>query len=85
MNQWKLLNLSRCDSRPAPGLLVALRMVPTKEKATFYSREKYDIGRFWADGTTVGRKLWWHGTRGTEDPVKLKSHYEIWWCIIPQD
>ena len=84
MNQWKRLNLARRDSRPAPGLLVALRMVPTKEKATFYGREKYDIGRFQVD-TAAGRKLRWHGTRGTEDPVRLKSHYEIWWCVIPQD
>ena len=81
MSKWKRLNLARPDERPHPGQLVALRLAPTRSRAAFYSSERYDIGMFKADPNT-GRKLWWHGARGCENPVRLKKHYDIWWCAV---
>lgn len=81
MSKWRELDLSRCWGHPAEGQLTALLLKPTNDRATFYAKEKYDIGRFSCDAQT-GRKLWWHGTHGCEDPVRLKKHYEIWWYPI---
>lgn len=81
MSKWKKLDLVRKDSRPLPEQLVTLRMIPTGANATFYKEAKYDIGKFETDNAT-GRKLWWHGTRGTQDPIKMKEHYDIWWCEV---
>ena len=30
------------------------------------------------------RKLWWHGTHGTQDPTRMKKHYTIWWCPVAE-
>lgn len=81
MNRWKQLDLSRNFDRPSAGQLVALRMVPNNPNATYYKDDKYDIGRFQTCPST-GRKLWWHGTRGTEDPIKMKKQHVIWWCVV---
>lgn len=81
MSKWRKLDLTSSWDRPAVGQLAALRLVPNNGRASLYSREKYDIGEFRRDPQT-GRKLWWHGTRGCEDPVRLRKHYEIWWCPV---
>ena len=81
MNTWKPLELNRSDSRPVPGQLVVMRMVPSNGSATFYKDARYDVGKFETD-TSTGRKLWWHSNHGTRDPVKLKRHYHIWWCPV---
>lgn len=81
MNKWKPLDLSRAFDRPAAGQLVALRMVPICPNATYHKNDMYDIGRFAADPST-GRKLWWHGTRGVQDPIKIRKYYAIWWCVV---
>lgn len=83
MGEWKRLDLSRPINRPQPNQLVALRLTPTGSRATFYRSERYDIGVFKPDPNT-GRKLWWHGTRGCEDLVRLKKHCDIWWCVVPE-
>lgn len=81
MGKWRRLDLTSVWDRPAVGQLAALRLVPNNGRASLYAREKYDIGEFHRDPQT-GRKLWWHGTRGCEDPVRLRKHYEIWWCPV---
>ena len=78
---WKYLNLATRSGHPHAFDLVALRLVPLKDGATFYREERYDIGTFEPDEKT-GRKLWWHGTRGIEDPCKLQKKYEITWYPI---
>lgn len=83
MRAWMRLDLRSKWDRPDPGQLVALRMTPTGPRATFYREVRYDIGQFEAAPKT-GRKLWWHGTRGCDDPIRLKNHYEIWWCPVPR-
>lgn len=81
MRKWRPLELNRLDGRPDVDQLVALRMLPNNGRATFYKDAEYDIGRF---QTEVGkpRKLWWSGTHGTRDPVRMKKHYDIWWCPV---
>lgn len=81
MSKWYRLELNRLDGRPALDQLVALRMLPPNGRATFYKDAKYDIGRFQTE-THMSRKLWWHGTRGTNDPARMKKHYDIWWCPV---
>ena len=81
MGKWKKLDLSRCFDRPSVGQLVALRLAPINSDSPFYNADKYDIGRFAHDAQT-GRKLWWHGTHGCHDPIRMKKHYEIWWCPV---
>lgn len=83
MSKWPHLDLTRLDGRPAADQLVALRMIPKNGSATFYKDAKYDVGKF-QTATDQGRKLWWHGTCGTQDPVRMKKHYHIWWCPLPQ-
>jgi len=81
MFKWKRLDLRSKEASPRPGELVALRMMPNNGRATFYSSERYDIGYFKAD-ERCGKKLWLHGSRGTDDPARLKQHYDIWWCPV---
>lgn len=81
VSKWKPLELNRLDGRPAVDQLVALRMLPSNGSATFYKDAKYDIGKFQTE-TDKSRKLWWCGTCGTQDPVRMKKHYVIWWCPV---
>lgn len=81
MSNWKRLELNRQDGRPNVDQLVALRMLPNNGSATFYKDAKYDIGRFQME-TDKSRKLWWSGCHGTQDPAKMKRHYNIWWCPV---
>jgi|WetSurMetagenome_2_1015567.scaffolds.fasta_scaffold747628_2 hypothetical protein len=80
MNTWKRLDLRKIDLHPNVDMLVALRMVPSNARAKYYSSEKYEIGHFGLDRD--GKKLWWHHNTGTEDPARLKQHYDIWWCYV---
>ena len=77
-NNWRQLDLASRLGRPDPEQLVALRLTPNDGKSTCY-----DIGRFRPDPNT-GRKLWWHGTRGRNDPVRLKKRYDILWCPVDE-
>lgn len=81
MGKWKRLDLISLYGHPEAGQLVALRMLPNNGSATFYKDAKYDIGEF-QTATEKGRKLWWCGTCGTQDPVRMKKHYVIWWCPV---
>lgn len=81
MSKWRKLDLTRCFDHPATGQLTALRLLPNIGRETLNPTEKYDIGRFCRDPQT-GRKVWWHGTHGREDPVRIKKHYDIWWCPV---
>lgn len=82
MSKWQQLDLINPCGHPQPGQLTALRLIPSNDRSAFYSREQYDIGTFQADPQT-GRKLWWHGAHGTQDPTRMKKHYTIWWCEVP--
>lgn len=82
MSEWKLLELNRPEGRPKADQLVAIRLIPNNERPAFYYRDaKYDIGRFDTENEK-SRKLWWHGTHGLQDPIKMKRHYCIWWCHV---
>lgn len=81
MSDWKYLDLRSKLATPPVDALVALRMVPNNTRANFYNSERYDIGFFRRE--EGGRKLWWHGCRGTEDPKRLRIYYNIWWCRLP--
>ena len=83
MINWNPLDMRRASTRPAPGQLVVLHMAPTNERATFYNREKYDIGRFEPDKYDA-KKILWHGARGLSDPVNMRKHYTIWWLEIDE-
>ena len=79
---WRILDLRHKESTPAPDALVALYLKPTTVRGQWYREEHYEIGRFKApDG---GRKLWWQDCRGTQDLVRMKRHYEIWWRYIQE-
>lgn len=81
MAHWKRLDMRRRDTMPAIGALVALRLTPTNGRATFYREERYEIGRFKTDEGS--RKAWWVTTSASgRDPVKLRKHYDIWWCPV---
>ena len=82
MSKWKPLELNRQSSRPDVDQLVVLRMLPSNGSAIFYKDAKYDIGKFQTE-SVKSRKLWWSGTSGTHDPVRMKKHYRIWWCPVP--
>ena len=82
MSNWKPLDLIHPDGHPKPGQLVALRLIPSNEESIF-SHAKYDIGEFRPDFNGTGRKLWWHGTHGCQDPTHMKKRYNIFWCILP--
>ena len=81
MNKWIRLELNHVNGRPDTDQLVALRMLPNNGSATFYKDAKYDIGSFQTE-TDKSRKLWWCGTHGTQDPARMKKHYDIWWCPV---
>jgi len=82
MSKWIRLDLIAGRGKPEPERLVALLLKPSNGKA-FCKRGRYDIGEFKYD-PKGGRKLWWHGTCGCEDPAGLKKHYEIWWCPVTE-
>ena len=83
MGKWRKLDLTRTFERPALGQLTALRLVDKRER--LYTKEAYDIGRFETDPRAPGsRKLWWRDGNGGFDPVRMKKHYEIWWCPVPE-
>lgn len=82
--KWKRLDLRKKEASPNPGELVALRMSPSNGHAKFYSSERYDIGCFKTDERSTSKKPWWHGCRGTDDPTRLKKHYDIWWCPVAE-
>lgn len=77
MDGWKPLDLRKKGQRPEAGAIVVLYLMPNNKHSTFYRTNRYDIGQF--EQPDSNRKLWWHGTRGTVNPVKLKQHYDIWW------
>lgn len=81
---WKRLDLRKSEQRPAEGQLVALRMIPNNTRATFYCGDRYDIGFLKPDSRSNSKKLWWNGTRGCNDPARLKQHFDIWWCSVKE-
>ena len=83
MTKWKRLDLRSKDTSPRMGDLVALRMTPNNKHATFYRKERYEIGHFKSD-ERCGKKVWWHSSSGVNDPARLKQHYDIWWCPVPE-
>lgn len=56
-------------------------MLPINVSANFYKDARYDIGVF-RSPDEESKKLWWHGTCGVADPVKLKKRYVIFWCPV---
>lgn len=82
MMHWRRLDMRRKDAMPPIGSLAALRMTPTNGRSTFYHEERYDIGRFKTE--EKGRKAWWHGSRGVDNPTRLRKHYDIWWCPVAE-
>lgn len=82
MNGWTKLDLRQRETAPQQGALVSLYLVPTTVRSQFYRSQHYEIGRFKAmDG---GRKVWWQNYRTTEDPIRMKKRYEIWWRYVPE-
>lgn len=80
--RWKPLDLRRKESMPPVGALTVLRLIPKNGISAHYRTEQYEVGRFKIpDG---GRKAWWCTTSASgRDPVRLRKHYEIWWCLVP--
>lgn len=82
---WTILDLRSKVLTPKVESLVALKLVPKNGTATYYRNERFDIGRFKTESyNPKSRKLWWHGARGVEDPVRLRKHYDIWWYPIQE-
>lgn len=80
--KWKRLDLRGKYTAPQAEAITALRMEPKNGKATLYGSARYDIGYLKADSNE--KKLWWHGSRGVDNPVRLKQHYDIWWCQVAE-
>ncbi len=76
---WTRLDMTSKVGHPPADMLVALYMEPTNGRSRLYRGAEYDIGSFKPDSRENTRKLWWHGTHGTEDPTRMKKHYAIWW------
>lgn len=80
---WKRLDLRNKTLMPRVGELVALRMEPKKGLSRFYNSGRYDIGTFNTDSMNPkSKKLWWHGSRGVDNPTRLRKHYDIWWFPV---
>ena len=79
MSNWKPLDLIHPDGHPNHNQLVALRLVPV---GTDHG-EQHDIGKLKPDPNSTSRKLWWHGTHGCQDPIRMKKRYNIFWCVLP--
>ena len=80
---WIRLDLRSKTLCPRAGMLVALRMEPTNGAARFFGTAHYDIGTFETESmNSKSKKLWWHGTRGVDNPTRLRKHYDIWWIPI---
>ncbi len=77
---WKRLDLRSKTTMPRPNTLTALYLQPVNTRQAFYSTERYEIGRFKTEDGK--RKLWWHSSRGVNDPVRMRKHYDIWWCPV---
>lgn len=84
MNKWRKLDMTNKSGHPPADMLVALYLDPTKGRSQYYKRIEYDIGCFKHDSLENSRKLWWHGTHSTQDPTRMKKHYTIWWCPVPE-
>lgn len=69
---------------PSADMLVALYLDPTNGRSRCYRGIEYDIGCFKPDSQPNSRKLWWHGTHGTQDPTHMKKHYMICWCPVEE-
>lgn len=67
---------------PPPNSLAVLYLQPVNTRSNFYACDRYETGRFQYD--SGGRKLWWHSSRGVNDPVRMRKHYDIWWCPVPE-
>lgn len=78
---WKRLDLRNKATMPPPDTLVVLYLRPIKNSG-FYDSEQYEIGCFKVG--TGQRKLWWQSMRNVNDPVKMRRHYDIWWCAVPE-
>lgn len=81
MSKWQRLDLTCAHGHPEHGQLVALWIIEKHAPHPAFKGEWRDIGRFCTEKST-GKKLWWRGMRGTEDPVRLKKRYDIWWCPV---
>lgn len=67
---------------PPLNSLVALYLRPTNGRSALFRGECYVIGRFQAESGR--RKVWWHSSRGVDDPVRMRKHYSIWWYPLPE-
>ena len=82
MSKWKRLDLTTKPGHPGPDELVALRLV-RKTGLFCGTGERYQIGYLQPDPRSTSKKLWWHeGNWGSDDPARLKQHYDIWWCPV---
>lgn len=79
---WKRLDLRSKQSMPPLNALTALCLRPPKNRSALYWSERYEVGRFQTEERQ--RKVWWHGSSGVRDPVKMRKHYDIWWYPLPE-
>jgi len=84
MRKWQKLDLGNSAGHPPADMPVALRLASASGASECNRRIEYDIGRFKFDSRENSRKLWWHGTHGTQDPVRMKMRCAIWWCPVPE-
>lgn len=77
--QWQQLDMTTAAGHPPAGALAVLYIEPAKPGDT----PQYDIGQLLLDDRNKSsRKLWWHGTHGIQDPVKMRKHNPtIWWHL----
>lgn len=80
---WKRLDLRCKNTMPPLNTLAALCLRPVNGRAVFYRSEQYEIGRFQRESDDRRGKVWWHSSRGVNDPARMRKHYDIWWCPIP--
>lgn len=63
--------------------LVILRLVPLGIDKMF-DLGYYEAGYFRRDEKDPkSRKVWWYSKGSDHDPVRMKKHYDLWWCIAP--
>ena len=64
--------------------IIPAEKASTEPQKEMMPKEQLDTILRSGGGRENSRKLWWHGTHSTQDPTRMKKHYVIWWCPVPE-
>ena len=50
-----------------------------------YKIDNHEAGYFGKnERNPKSRKIWWFSRGSSYDPARMKKHYDIWWCVVPE-